>query len=77
VPTEEAFAPDGGGYETVLTSYSNLDIHAASQIVAASLELTRELTPGMGPETSPVEPPTHPWAEGIPWDYGILGPELE
>ncbi len=71
VPTEEAFGPQGGGYETRLTSYSNLESTAGRQILEAGLRLVRQLKPGPVPE-----PPKAPPFRG-PWTYGNVGPELE
>jgi len=71
VPDEEAFAPDGGGYETVLTSYSNLEVTAGTRLVQACIELARKLTPDAVPEAPKAEPAT------TVWEYGSLGPELE
>ena len=72
VPTREAFEPTGGGYETVLTTYTNLEIGAADKIVSTALKLADQLTPGTEPA-----PSTSPRAPGTPWEYGILGPDLE
>jgi neutral ceramidase len=72
VPTEEAFGPRGGGYETRLTSYSNLEITAGRQMVEAGLELARALKPGEVP-TRPRLPPF----QGNPWSYGSVPPELK
>lgn len=71
VPTEEAFSPAGGGYETRLTAYSNLIITAGRQMADTGIELSKELTPG------PVF--TYPKAifGGNPWAYGNVPPELE
>ncbi len=77
VPTEEAFGPHGGGYETRLTSYSNLVPQAGARIVAAALALARRLEPGALPE-HPQAPPfsATPGDFGSrPWSYGNVPPE--
>jgi len=70
VPTEEALGPRGGGYETRLTSYSNLEPKAGTRIVEASLALARQMKPGRIPEP----PKAPPFKE--PWSYGNVPPEL-
>jgi neutral ceramidase len=72
VPTEDAFEPRGGGYETRLTSYSNLEISAGNQLRDAGIELARQLKPAAA-----IEPPRHPPFTGKPWAYGINRPERE
>jgi hypothetical protein len=72
VPTEEALGPHGGGYETRLTSYSNLEPTAGTQIVQAAVELARSLTPGK----IPTRPPAPPF-QGSGWSYGNVPPELK
>jgi neutral ceramidase len=72
VPTEDAFGPHGGGYETRLTAYSNLAIDAGPRIVAADLELARQLKPGVPPEGAKAPP-----FRGQPWDYGSLAPQKD
>ena len=71
VPTEEAFGPHGGGYETRLTSYSNLEITAGRQFADAGIELAKSLTPGKVPEL-----PKVPFG-GRSWTYGSNAPELK
>ena len=71
VPTEEAFGPHGGGYETRLTSYSNLEITAGKQMLAAELELAGQMKPGK----LPVPPKASPFK--APWSYGNVPPEKE
>jgi hypothetical protein len=71
VPTEEAFSASGGGYETRLTFYSNLEITAGRQIAEACVALTEELTPGPVPEFPKLKAP------GQPWPYGNVPPELK
>jgi hypothetical protein len=70
VPTEDAFLPSGGGYETVLTAYSSLTVNAGRKIAETSVELARSLSPGailQGPQVKTV---------GQPWSYGVLGPDV-
>jgi hypothetical protein len=71
VPTAEAFGEHGGGYETRLTSYSNLETAAGQRIVETSVELARALSPG----PVPTPPPPRPFA--APWSYGNVPPELK
>lgn len=78
VPTEEAFGPHGGGYETRLTSYSNLEPTAGRQIVETALELAGKLKPGAVPEP-PKAAPFDPREDSIgshPWPKGNVPPEL-
>jgi neutral ceramidase len=70
VPTEEAFGPYGGGYETRLTSYSNLEITAGRQFAQAGIELANQMTPS----PIPLPPPAAP--ARAPWSYGNLPPQL-
>ena len=72
VPTEEALGPGGGGYETRLTSYSNLVPPAGRLIADALLKLAGTLTPGAVPEPPPLPPFT-----GAPWSYGNVPPEID
>jgi hypothetical protein len=72
VPTKESFDADGGGYETRLTSYSNLRIDAGNQFRDVGIELAKSLTPGAAPE-----PPARPPFGGSPWGYGNAAPEIE
>jgi neutral ceramidase len=83
VPTEEALGPHGGGYETRLTSYSNLEVSAGRQMVEAGLELAGQMTPGKVP-TPPKAPPfstvSATGAKGVgthAWSYGDVPPQLD
>ncbi len=71
VPTEEALGPNGGGYETRLSSYSNLEVSGGRQMANAGIELANQLTPGPIPQPPPAPPFRAPWA------YGNLPPELK
>jgi len=69
VPTEAAFGPEGGGYETRLTCYSNLDQSAGRQMVDAAVELASRLKPDAVPEPQRAAP-AH-----ATWSYGSVPPE--
>ena len=72
VPTEEALSSTGGGYETRLTSYSNL-IPAAGQLIAdTAVELANQMKPGEVPAAPPA-----PKFSGTGWSYGNVPPELD
>ena len=71
VPTEEAFSATGGGYETRLTSYSNLEVTAGTQFREVGVELARRFKPTPLPE-----PPAAPQFKQ-PWLYGNLAPQLK
>lgn len=72
VPTEEALGPRGGGYETRLTSYSNLEVTAGSRMRDAGIELARSLKPGPVPQRPKVAP-----FKGTGWSYGNVPPERD
>jgi neutral ceramidase len=71
VPTVEAFSKNGGGYETRLTYYSNLEVQAGPKIVDGS----RKLIDGWQPGVLPEPPRKAPFKEA--WDYGSVPPELK
>ena len=71
MPTEEAFGPHGGGYETRLTSYSNLEITAGAQFRDTALELARRLKPAPLPQ----RPMAPPFKAG--WTYGSTPPQVQ
>lgn len=72
VPTEEALGPHGGGYETRLTAYSNLEPSAGRQMVEIGLGLARQMKPGEVPVAEKAKP-----FKGKPWEYGSVPPELK
>ena len=72
VPTEEALGEHGGGYETRLTAYSNLEPTAGTTMAKVAVEQARAMTPGKIPT-----PPPAPKFSGDGWSYGNVPPELE
>jgi neutral ceramidase len=70
IPTEEAMGKHGGGYETRLTAYSNLEVGAGDKIVNALIDLTKEMAPGVVPEPPKIDP------ANARWSYGNVPPEV-
>ncbi len=64
--------PRGGGYETRLTSYSNLEPTAGRRIADAAIELAKAFKPGAIPT-----PPLVPLQKSAGWSYGNVPPELD
>jgi neutral ceramidase len=79
VPTEEVLGPHGGGYETRLSSYTNLEVTASSQIVKASLDLIGQMRPGSlpAPEKAPPFAAAASDFGAHEWSYGNLPPQLD
>tara|TARA_R110002049_G_scaffold4601_6_gene32859 strand:- start:34591 stop:39018 length:4428 start_codon:yes stop_codon:yes gene_type:complete len=71
VPIEDAFGPGGGGYETRMTSYSNLVPTAGRLMANTGIELANEMKPDPVPEL----PQAPEFKES--WSYGSVPPELE
>jgi len=69
IPTEDAFLPTGGGYESRHGGHSYLRPDTGRRIVETTLSLIRELPP-----PRPIPPKQH--TTGQPWDMGLWGPEL-
>ncbi len=72
VPTVDSFGPRGGGYETRLTSYSNMELGAGETMVKTGLELASKMRPGPVPDY-----PKAPPFKGLPWSYGNVPPEIK
>jgi neutral ceramidase len=70
VPDEEAFGPGGGGYETRLSFYSNLEPRAGTIMADTGIGLARQMTPGRIPEP----PKASPFSK--PWGYGAVAPQV-
>jgi hypothetical protein len=81
VPTEEAFGPHGGGYETRLSTASNLEVTAGTQMVEAGLELVARMKPGPVPTrpkaSSSGGKENRTWNTNHPWPYGDVPPQLD
>jgi neutral ceramidase len=70
-PTEESFGPHGGGYETRLTSFSNLETDAGTKMAEIGIDLLWQMNTGKAPEPVKASP-----FSGKPWEYGNVKPEL-
>lgn len=71
IPTEEALGAGGGGYETRLTSYTNLESAAGRLMNEALVGFALELRPAAAP-LPPAAPPFR-----APWSYGSVPPEFD
>jgi neutral ceramidase len=73
VPTEEAFGPHGGGYETRLTADSPLIPSAGRTLADTGIQLIQSLQPDPLPELAPAPP----YKPNSAWPYGNLPPQLD
>ncbi len=71
VPTFDAFSANGGGYETRLTSYSNLVPGAGDLMAETGVKLANSLQPDHLPEGEP----SPEFKEA--WSYGSVAPQVE
>lgn len=71
VPTLEALSPTGGGYETRLTLYSNLEVNAGQIFADKGVELANQMSPGAEPLPPRLKPTV------APWTYGNVPPQLK
>lgn len=71
VPTAEALSPTGGGYETRLSYYSNLEVKAGQIFADKGVELANQMTPGAQPLPPRIQPTI------APWQYGNVPPQLK
>jgi neutral ceramidase len=69
IPTEEAFSTTGGGYETRISSYTNLEISAGKKMTDELIAMVRDWKPGAMPERPAASPKQ-------PWNYGTAEPQL-
>jgi neutral ceramidase len=79
VPDAEALGPHGGGYETRLTSYTNLEVSAGAQIVKASIDLISRIHPGTPPSPQKAAPFGGESTEfgAHLWSFGDLPAQLD
>lgn len=79
VPDAEALGPHGGGYETRLTSYTNLEVSASAQIVKASIDLISSMRPGQRPTPQKADAfagESTGFGTNL-WSFGDLPPQLD
>jgi len=69
LPDKDSFSPSGGGYETVLTSYSNCNIMTGEKIVEESIKIIETFKPQKIYRKS--------YRSSTVWSYGILGPDID
>lgn len=62
VPTEESLGPNGGGYETRLTGYSNLVPNAGARMRDAGIGLAKSMAPVKPPQPPKAGKFTGPWS---------------
>ena len=79
VPTERALGVNGGGYETRLTSYTNLVPDAGTRMTDELVRLMAEMQPGPvpEPERAPAFDPDPTSIGSHPWSYGNVPPGID